>query len=80
MKAATRALSISNQFSPTQTRSLSTIMSAKQLDIHSTVRMKSGYEIPALGYGGSNYAPLVLVKSIASANSTLCASLVIEIT
>jgi hypothetical protein len=53
MKAAKRALSLSNQFLPTQTRSLTTTMSAKQLDIHSTVRMKSGYEIPVLGYGGS---------------------------
>ena len=52
MKAATRALSLSNQFLPTQTRSLTTTMSAKQLDFHSTVRMKSGYDIPVLGYGG----------------------------
>jgi len=51
MEAATRALSLSKQFLPTQTRSLNTMMSAKKLDIHSTVRMKSGYEIPVLGYG-----------------------------
>jgi hypothetical protein len=54
MKAATRALSLSNQFLPTQTRSFSSTMSAKKLDIHSTVRMKSGYEIPILGYGRSD--------------------------
>jgi protein tyrosine phosphatase (PTP) superfamily phosphohydrolase (DUF442 family) len=63
MKAATRALSLSKQFLPTQTRSLNTMMSAKKLDIHSTVRMKSGYEIPVLGYGESDSRSLVLMKS-----------------
>jgi hypothetical protein len=52
MKALIRAQQITKQVAYAQTKHLAQSASSMQLDMNSTLRMKSGFEIPVLGYGG----------------------------
>jgi hypothetical protein len=52
MKAFIRAQQITKQVAYAQTKRFTQSPSNMQLDINCTLRMKSGFEIPVLGYGG----------------------------
>jgi hypothetical protein len=52
MKAFTRAQQITKQVAYAQTKHFTQSAPSMQLDMNSTLRMKSGFEIPVLGYGG----------------------------
>lgn len=51
MRAIGRARNITKRLACTQSKSLAYTASTMKLDINSTLRMKSGYGIPVLGYG-----------------------------
>jgi hypothetical protein len=52
MRAFIRAQQITKHMAYAQTKRFTQPASKMQLDINSTLRMKSGFEIPVLGYGG----------------------------